>query len=340
MQFTLSTIALVASLMSSQAAAKPVFFARDQTCGTTPTGTGSAQPLSSPQASTAENCKEACEEAKNCQSFAFGLPANTKAPICKLYSVSAAQVPSQDTNVVVFDLTCNNVPTQAPTSGNPVGLLRLRRSQTCGVTPSYSGSTTALSTPSASTAEDCQSAGEAVSSCQSFAFGLPKDASYPICRLFSVGASQVPAQESLIEVFDIGCSDVPNTEPTQSNPVGLVDESATTSTQKSSTNVATTTNNKETSSTQNTASNDNSNMCGAIPSGTTSNSVSPLQTNTAITSADACLTLCQATSGCKAVEFGKTSANGANQCLLFSVAASELPTPTSGQSLVVYDAAC
>lgn len=340
MQFTISTIALVATLMSSQAAAKPVLFARDQSCGATPSGTSSAQPLSSPQVSTAEQCKESCEAVNDCKSFAFGLTPGASAPVCKLYSVSAAQVPTQDTDVVVFDVGCTNVPTQAPTTVSPVGLLRLRRSQTCGATPSYSGSASPLSTPSVSTAEDCQTAGEAVSSCQSFAFGLPKDTSAPICRLFTVPASQVPTQEANIEVFDIGCSDVPNTEPTQSNPVGLVDESVSTSTQQTSTTAATSTSNQQTSGQQSTVSDDSNSMCGTTPTGATSSSVSPLQTNTAITTAAACLTLGQSTSGCKAVEFGKSSSNGANQCILFSVAASEVPAPTSGQSFVVYDIAC
>ncbi|ETS80708.1 hypothetical protein PFICI_08237 [Pestalotiopsis fici W106-1] len=336
MQFTLATIALVASLMASEAAAKPVLFARDQVCGTTPAGTGSAQPLSSPSVSTAEDCKEAGEKISSCQSFAFGLPPNANTPICKLFSVPAAQVPAQQTNIVVFDLACTNVPTKAPTTSNPVGLLR--RSQTCGATPSYSGSATPLSSPSVDTAEECKEAGAAVSSCQSFAFGLPPSADAPVCKLFSVPASQVPSQETNIEVFDIGCSDVPNTEPTEENPVGLVDDS-TSSTQTKTTNTASTTSTTNTNN-QDTSSSSSSNMCNTTPTGSTSNSVSPLKTNTAITSAGACLTLGKSTSGCKSVEFGKASSTGDNECRLFSVAASNIPAPTSGQSFVVYDISC
>ncbi|KAI0167860.1 hypothetical protein BJ166DRAFT_577425 [Pestalotiopsis sp. NC0098] len=333
MQFTISTIALVASLMAAEAAAKPVMFARDQVCGTSPAGTGSAQPLLTPSVSTAEDCKEAGEKVSSCQSFAFGLPPNTNTPVCKIFSVPAAQVPAQETNVVVFDLGCSNVPTKAPTSSNPVGLLR--RSQVCGATPSYSGSATPMSSPSVDTAEACKEAGAAVSSCQSFAFGLPPSATAPVCKLFSVPASQVPSQETNVEVFDIGCSDVPTTAPTEENPVGLVDDSSSSTQQTkaaTTTSATTTTNNQDTSS--------SSDMCNTAPTGPSSSSVSPLKTNTAITSADACLTLGKATSGCQSVEFGKATTNGDNECRLFSVAASSIPAPTSGQSFVVYDIGC
>ncbi|KAF7535350.1 hypothetical protein G7054_g5437 [Neopestalotiopsis clavispora] len=340
MQFTIATIALVASLMASEAAAKPVLIARDQVCGTAPAGTGSAQPLSAPSVSTAEDCKEAGEKVSSCQSFAFGLPPNTNTPICKLFSVPAAQVPAQQTNIVVFDLACSNVPTKAPTTSNPVGLLR--RSQTCGATPSYSGSATPMSSPSVDTAEECKEAGAAVSSCQSFAFGLPPSADAPVCKLFSVPAAQVPSQETNIEVFDIACSDVPNTEPTTENPVGLVDDNASSSTQTTTTAKTTTstTNSNTVNQDTSSSSSSSSNMCNSTPTGSTSNSVSPLKTNTAITSAGACLTLGKATSGCKSVEFGKPSSTGDNECRLFSVAASNIPAPTTGQSFVVYDISC
>ncbi|KAI1340782.1 hypothetical protein F5Y15DRAFT_414504 [Xylariaceae sp. FL0016] len=94
------------------------------------------------------------------------------------------------------------------------------RASVCGQTPSGTGSQSAIATPTATTAEQCQADCEANASCLSFAFGLPPNADDPVCQLFSVAASQVPAQQTNVEVFDVACSDVPTTAPTTANPVG------------------------------------------------------------------------------------------------------------------------
>lgn len=40
------------------------------------------------------------------------------------------------------------------------------------------------------------------------------------------------------------------------------------------------------------------------------------------------------------IEFGKTSADGQNECLLFTLAAAQLPALTQGQRLRAYDVGC
>lgn len=123
MRFTASTIALVASLMAgASAAALPAELSlRAQVCGAAPSASGSQTPLSQPTAATADACEKQAKAQSSCQSFAFGLPPSASAPLCKLFSVPAAQVPPQETNIVVFDIACTDIPTGTPTTADPTG---------------------------------------------------------------------------------------------------------------------------------------------------------------------------------------------------------------------------
>lgn len=112
---------VILAAMASSALASPLMV-RDS-CNIAPSATGTQTPLSAPSVTTAELCKEACEANASCKSFVFGLPADATAPTCKLYSVPAAQVPTQGTNLNVWDVACadSQVPTTAPTQANPQG---------------------------------------------------------------------------------------------------------------------------------------------------------------------------------------------------------------------------
>ena len=221
MQFTISTIALVASMMAAQAEGSPIPGAGNM-CNTTPSAAGTQKALESPTASTGAACKNACSANAACKSFAFGLPPNAQAPVCKLFPVAGAQVTAQATNVKVFDLGCTDVSAQPPTAAHPVGPLR-RRGQVCGAAPTGGAGAQPLLAVSVGTAEQCQAAARKESGCQSFTFGLPADADAPLCRLFAVPAAQAPAQEANLVAFDLGCDSVPTTQPTRAQPVGLLD---------------------------------------------------------------------------------------------------------------------
>ncbi|ORY60265.1 uncharacterized protein BCR38DRAFT_345152 [Pseudomassariella vexata] len=207
-------------------------------------------------------------------------------------------------------------------SGMPTDLFT--RANTCGATPSASGTQTPLSSPTAVTADACQAACESNASCKSFAFGLPPNSDAPVCKLFSVAAAQVSAQDTNVVVYDLACSSVPNTEPTTASPHGEFQESGTT---------------EQTGNQQQQQQQQKRDICGAKPTGS-GTAPTPLKTNAAITSSDACLALGQSTVGCKSVEFGKFNAGEAQQCRLFNVAAAQLPPPTAGQSFVAFDIAC
>lgn len=107
---------MVASSMAS-----PVL-KRDM-CNTTPTASTSAnvQAIATPSVTTAELCQQQCDANSACQSFVFGLASGASTPTCSLFSVPASQVPSQGTNIMVFDKACTSVPTTVPTASNPVG---------------------------------------------------------------------------------------------------------------------------------------------------------------------------------------------------------------------------
>lgn len=110
---------IVSVLAAAIANASPVLV-QGQMCDVAPAATPASPPapLSSPEATTASGCQQQCEADNSCQSFVFGLPPSATAPECMLFAVPASQVPSQGTNLNVFDKACaaNTVPTQAPTS--------------------------------------------------------------------------------------------------------------------------------------------------------------------------------------------------------------------------------
>ncbi|KAF6802260.1 hypothetical protein CSOJ01_11721 [Colletotrichum sojae] len=193
------------------------------------------------------------------------------------------------------------------------GPLAVKRADiVCNVAPTGPATTkiTAISQPAAATADACQKLCEADATCQAFAFGLPDSGSTPLCMLYSVPAAQIPADSNAnLKVFEKACTNVPTTPPA---PTDSQDQ----------------TKKKD-------------NVCGVAPTGpAAATAVTPILTRKDIAAQTECLALCKSTAGCKAVEFGKASADGPDQCLLYSVPASQLPAPTSGQTLVVFDASC
>ncbi|KAM0228985.1 hypothetical protein ACHAP5_011794 [Fusarium lateritium] len=110
--------------------------------------------------------------------------------ICLLFEVPAAKVPARKDGLHVFDKEC-----AAP-----------------------------FKTSIAATAKDCQALAEADTSCLSFLYGLSDDSKSPVCKLYKVAASKIPARSDKLFVFDKGCSSkqVPTTAPTEDAPRGLV----------------------------------------------------------------------------------------------------------------------
>lgn len=205
----------------------------------------------------------------------------------------------------------------AGASANPI---KLAARATCGSAPAGSGSQTPLSQPTGiTTAAACQAQCDANISCMSFVFGMLNNADQ--CMLFSVAAASVPKQASTnLVVYDKACTSVPAVVPTASNPTGA---------------------NTGSTGSNNGANNGANHMltvrdtCGAVPAG--SGSQTPLSQPTGITTAVACLAQCDANSACLSFVFGM--ANNADECMLYSVAASAIPTQTS-TNLVAYDKAC
>ncbi|EHK23088.1 uncharacterized protein TRIVIDRAFT_222348 [Trichoderma virens Gv29-8] len=117
--------AVIVSVVAAAIANANPILTRGQMCDVAPTATvaNPPAPLSSPGATTASGCQQQCEANGSCQSFVFGLPPSATAPKCILFAVPASQVPSQGTNLNIFDKACsaNTVPTQAPTAANPQG---------------------------------------------------------------------------------------------------------------------------------------------------------------------------------------------------------------------------
>lgn len=250
------------------------------------------------------------------------------------------------------------------------------RSNTCGVAPAGSNTNNQpISQPSGvQTSAACQTQCEADSSCKSFCFGLVDNAIQ--CKLYSCTASAVPQQSSTnFVVYDKACSAVPSVIPTSSNPTGKnVDNSQTQSNTNSGsktseqqaqetkqTDASKTSGQKATESKQAQASNGNSygtqkessntntqkesslskfsaSTCGTKPSASTNNQ--PISTPT-VTSEDACKAKCQANSSCKSFTCGKVDT--AMVCKLYSVAAAQVPAPTSSaqkNALKAYDVGC
>ncbi len=88
-------------------------------CGSAPSASGTQNPISQPSANTAAACQTMCDANTACQSFVFGMANN--AVQCRLFSVPAASVPPQATNLMVFDKACPSVPAVTPTAANPTG---------------------------------------------------------------------------------------------------------------------------------------------------------------------------------------------------------------------------
>lgn len=311
------------------------------TCGAAPSSSGSQTPIAQPTGiATAADCQAQCEANDSCQSFVFGVVDG--ADKCMLYSVPAASVPKQSsTALVAYDKACTSVPTTAPASSDAQNH-RLAVRATCGSAPTGTGSSAPLSTPAGiTTAEACQAQCEANGSCQSFVFGMVDNVVK--CMLYSVSAASVPKQSSTnLIAYDKACTSVPAVVPTSSNPTGVA-----TSTSGSTTGSTTGSNTgSNTGSTSGSSSNTNApsgqhkrNTCGATPSGPTGQAA-PISTPANINSVADCRAACQADASCKSFEFGTMASGGAQACRLFSVAASSVPAPTSGQTFVVYDVAC
>ncbi|KIM94418.1 hypothetical protein OIDMADRAFT_60745 [Oidiodendron maius Zn] len=75
--------------------------------------------------------------------------------------------------------------------------------------------------------------------------------------------------------------------------------------------------------------------CGSVPAGT--GAQTPLSQPTGITTANACQASCEATNSCLSFVFGMV--NNDVECMLFSVAAANVPAQSS-QDLIVFDKAC
>ncbi|KAH9212411.1 hypothetical protein DL95DRAFT_391565 [Leptodontidium sp. 2 PMI_412] len=335
----LAASAFIASVSGSPLKAR-------NTCGSAPSSSGSQTPISQPTGiATAAACQDQCDANSSCQSFVFGLVDGTAK--CMLYSVAAASVPKQSsTALVAYDKACTSVPTTAPTTSNtPNQNHKLAIRATCGSAPTGTGSSAPLSTPAGvTTASSCQAQCEASSSCQSFVFGMVDNVTK--CILYSVAASSVPKQSSTnLIAYDKACTSVPAVVPTSSNPTGAATSSSssgsTTSsnTGSSGSNPGSTTGSSGSNTGSNTSGQHKRDTCGATPSAASGQST-PISTPANINSVADCRKACQADASCKSFEFGTMTSNGAQQCRLFSVAATSVPAPTNGQSLVVYDVGC
>ena len=198
-------------------------------------------------------------------------------------------------------------------SGSPIQA----RGNTCGGVPAGSGSVDPLSQPAGiDTAEKCQAAGADVSGCESFVFGFDDEI---LCKLYSVPASQVPPQPSAnLLAYDLACASVPAVVPTASNPTGNNPANSSPSNSGDNSGKSSPSNsgdNSGNSSPSKTGNNLDSygksgytptlavrDTCGGTPTGPTGNA-SPIANPPDIDSLPACLTECQAHSGCESYDF-------------------------------------
>ncbi|CAG1959634.1 unnamed protein product [Fusarium graminearum] len=226
----MKTSFMLTASMASAILAYP-FDARSQQCNVAPSAATNAkiQPISQPSAATADACMKSCSSNASCKSFIFGLPANAKAPACKLYGVPAAQVPKQGSELYVFDKACSSkaVPNTKPTHDEPRGQVKGKlaaRDEMCNTAPTgpTNDNIQPFATPSVKTADKCQDACTAQNDCQSFVFGLPADASAPVCKLYKVAPANVPSGDDKLNVFAKSCpaAKVPTTDPTHVEPRG------------------------------------------------------------------------------------------------------------------------
>ncbi|SPJ86902.1 uncharacterized protein FTOL_11927 [Fusarium torulosum] len=225
-----TTFAMLTASMASAILAHP-FDARSQQCNMAPSAATNAkiQPISQPSAATAEACLKACSSHASCKSFLFGLPADAKTPTCKLYGVAAAQVPKQGSELHIFDKACSvkAIPNTKPTHDEPRGQVKGKlaaRDQICNTAPTgaTNNNIKPFATPSVKTADKCQDACDAQTGCQSFVFGLPADASAPVCKLYKVAPAKIPRGDDKLYVFAKSCpaAKVPTSAPTHDEPRG------------------------------------------------------------------------------------------------------------------------
>ncbi|KAF2675905.1 hypothetical protein K458DRAFT_323450 [Lentithecium fluviatile CBS 122367] len=211
-------------------------------CGVAPTATGSQTPISTfTNAKTAQECLSDCNSNASCQSFIFGMVDSTIK--CELFSVPAAQVPTQSSaNLVVYDKACSSIPAVQPTTANPQGLAngaaqnqnggqtsqsggqtsssqptqgqqganqKQNKRATCGAAPSGSGTAQPIDTPANIASLDaCIAACKANASCKSVEFGKLTANGPDVCRFFDVPAAQVPkaTDGQSFQVSDVGCA--------------------------------------------------------------------------------------------------------------------------------------
>ncbi|KIL85022.1 hypothetical protein FAVG1_11894 [Fusarium avenaceum] len=227
-----TSIAIISASMAS-AMASPFSTGAHQ-CNVAPSAAanGNVHPYHNGKVDTAVDCQTFCASDDSCKSFAFGLAKGAHEPSCLLFKVPAAKVPARKDGLHVFDKECSadRVPTSAPTTGQPWGTvpknLLVRRATKCNCAASGSANNDIqpFKTATAATAKDCQALAEADTSCLSFLFGLSGDSKSPVCKLYKVAASRIPARSDSLFVFDKGCSSkqVPTTAPTEDAPRGLV----------------------------------------------------------------------------------------------------------------------
>ncbi|KAF4947850.1 hypothetical protein FSARC_13873 [Fusarium sarcochroum] len=227
-----TSIAILSASVAS-AMASPFSISTKQ-CNIAPSAAvnGKVHPYHNGKADTAIDCQTYCASDDACKSFAFGLVKGAHQPSCLLFEVSAAKVPARKDGLHVFDKECaaDRVPTSAPTTAQPWGtvpkkaLVRRATQCNCAASGSASNNVQPFKTTTAATAKDCQALAEADTSCMSFLYGLSDDSKSPVCKLYKVAASKIPARGDSLFVFDKGCSSkqVPTTAPTEDAPRGLV----------------------------------------------------------------------------------------------------------------------
>ncbi|KAH7239491.1 hypothetical protein BKA59DRAFT_532396 [Fusarium tricinctum] len=227
-----TSIAILSASMAS-AMASPFSTGAHQ-CNVAPSAAanGNVHPYHNGKVDTAVDCQTFCASDDSCRSFAFGLAKGAHEPSCLLFKVPAAKVPARKDGLHVFDKQCtaDRVPTSAPTTGQPWGtvpkkvLVRRATKCNCAASGSANNDIQPFKTATAATAKDCQALAEADTSCLSFLFGLSDDSKSPVCKLYKVAASRIPARSDSLFVFDKDCSSkqVPTTAPTEDAPRGLV----------------------------------------------------------------------------------------------------------------------
>lgn len=112
---------LLTTLLASGAFATPLLRIRESKCNQPPTGPTYFGPISLPDVVTAELCHNECETVADCQSFVFGFPPYADKPRCMLFAQPGWRVPSQGSDLNVFDKDCSDVPTGKATRAHPIG---------------------------------------------------------------------------------------------------------------------------------------------------------------------------------------------------------------------------